>query len=427
LTELASAATIFALSTGLPPAGIGVVRISGPGAGAALHSLSGKVPTPRTATLCRFRGQNDETLDHGLAFWFPGPASVTGEDLAELHVHGGRAVVASILAALSLQPGLRLAQAGEFTRRAFENGRIDLTEAEGLADLLAAETELQRKSALMLAEGGLGRIIDRWQSAVLQTAAAVEAALDFEEEEDVAKFSKVQPKIAVAALAKEIAVLLQAPPAERLRDGVRVVIAGPPNEGKSSLFNYLVGREAAIVTDIAGTTRDRIEAPVVLDGIPLLVVDTAGLRDGATDRVEAIGIARTGEALAEADIILWLGSADTAPDGAIQIAAKSDLGRERAGVPVSTLSGAGVPELRRLLTDRARALLPGPDMIALNVRHRTLLTAVRAELVAATATDDLLITAEHLRCARVTLDKLTGRAGVDEMLDALFGAFCIGK
>jgi tRNA modification GTPase len=329
-----------------------------------------------------------------------------------------------VLAALGEVEGLRGAQAGEFTRRAFENGRIDLSEAEGLSDLLAAETETQRQSALALAEGGLGRKVADWQSQLLRVAAGVEAALDFSDEGDV---GEVHIVVGLDILIEEMTEMLAAAPAERLRDGVRIVLAGPPNAGKSSLFNYLAGRHAAIVTDIAGTTRDRIEAPVVLDGVPLLLIDTAGLRAEADDQIEAMGIALTGEALGEADVVLWMGQVSDAPDQAIQIAPKSDLGLVGAGLPISTVSGEGLGALRSEILERARALLPKAGALALNTRHREILADVLKELAAACEAQDLLITAEHLRTARTRLDALTGKAGVEDMLDALFGAFCIGK
>jgi tRNA modification GTPase len=420
--------TIFALSSGLPPAGIAVVRISGPHAGETLASLSGKLPKPRLATFCRFHDPADDTrLDEGLALWFPGSATATGEDLAEFHLHGGRAVVAAVLACLGRQQGLRPATAGEFTRRAFENGRIDLAQAEGLADLLSAETEGQRQSALALAEGALGSKVAAWQRDLLHISAQLEADLDFSDEDDVRQGTLFWIQNALMLLIVDMASLLSSPPAERLRDGVRVVLAGPPNSGKSSLFNKIIGRQAAIVTDIAGTTRDRIEAPVMLDGIPLLLTDTAGLRDDAGDQVEAIGIERTGQAISEADIILWLGDAVDMPRGAILIAPKSDSAPSGPGLPVSATTSAGISELRSALLDQARALLPRPGGLALNARHRAILRQVLAEVSQAREARDPLITAEHLRTARRALDALTGRAGVEDMLDALFGAFCIGK
>lgn len=418
--------TIFALSSGLPPAGIAVVRISGSRAGDAVIALVGKLPPPRRATLARLVDPHDGiVLDQALLLWFPGPASVTGEDLAELHLHGGRAIVAAVLDALGRIHGLRAATAGEFTRRAFENGRIDLAEAEGLADLLAAETEGQRQSALALAEGALGRQVGEWQTKLLRVSAQVEAVLDFSDESDVGEGAPYRDSL--VEILETVEALLASPPAERLKDGVRVVLAGPPNIGKSSLFNRLIDRDGAIVSEIAGTTRDRIEAPVVISGVPLLLIDTAGLRAETEDAIEAIGIARTGEALAAADIILWLGEARTAPEGSLIVAAKADLEAKREGIPVSVITGDGVEALKQAIIARAKALLPKPGALALNARHREILAQVLTELSDAKGSDDSLITAEHLRRARLKLDAITGRNGVEDMLDALFGAFCIGK
>ena len=418
--------TIFALSSGLPPAGIAVVRISGPRAGDAAIALAGKLPLPRRATLARLVDPRDGiALDQALLLWFPGPASVTGEDLVEFHLHGGRAIVAAVLDALGQILGLRAANAGEFTRRAFENGRIDLAEAEGLADLLAAETEGQRQSALALAEGGLGRQVGDWQTKLLRVSAQIEAALDFSDESDVGEGTPHRDSL--VEILETLEALIASPPAERLKDGVRVVLAGPPNIGKSSLFNSLIDRDGAIVSEIAGTTRDRIEAPVVISGIPFLLIDTAGLRMETDDAIEAIGIARTGEALAAADIILWLGEAGTAPDGSLIVAAKADLEVQREGLPVSVVTGNGIEALKRAIIERAKALLPKPGALALNARHREILAQVLTELSDAKASEDPLITAEHLRRARTKLDAITGRSGVEDMLDVLFGAFCIGK
>lgn len=403
-----------------------MVRISGPRAGDAAIALAGKLPLPRRATLARLVDPRDGiALDQALLLWFPGPASVTGEDLVEFHLHGGRAIVAAVLDALGQILGLRAANAGEFTHRAFENGRIDLAEAEGLADLLAAETEGQRQSALALAEGGLGRQVGKWQTKLLRVSAQIEAALDFSDESDVGEGTPHRNSL--VEILETLEALIASPPAERLKDGVRVVLAGPPNIGKSSLFNSLIARDGAIVSEIAGTTRDRIEAPVVISGIPFLLIDTAGLRTETDDAIEAIGIARTGEALAAADIILWLGEAGTAPDGSLIVAAKADLGAQREGLPVSVVTGNGIEALKRAIIERAKALLPKPGALALNARHREILAQVLTELSDAKASEDPLITAEHLRRARTMLDAITGRSGVEDMLDALFGAFCIGK
>jgi tRNA modification GTPase len=330
-----------------------------------------------------------------------------------------------VLAALGRIEGLRGATAGEFTRRAFENGRIDLAEAEGLADLLAAETESQRQSALVLAEGALGQQVALWQTSLLRISALVEATLDFSDEDDVGEAAVyLQPLV---ELVEALELCLASPPAERLKDGVRVVLAGPPNSGKSSLFNSLIDRDGAIVSAIAGTTRDRIEAPIVMAGIPLLLIDTAGLRDETNDTIEAIGIARTGEAIAAADIILWLGDAGDAPQEALIVAAMADLGSHRTGLPVSVVTGEGIESLKQAIITRAKTLLPKPGTLALNARHRAILGNVLSELSAAQVNADGLIAAEHLRLARAKLDMITGKSGVEDMLDALFGAFCIGK
>lgn len=418
--------TIFALSSGLPPAGLAVVRISGPQAGAALSLLAGTLPPPRRASFRRFQDMDGAILDDGLALWFPGPATATGEDLAELHLHGGRAVVQAVLDALARFAGCRMARAGEFTRRAFENGRIDLTEAEGLADLLAAETELQRQSALALAEGGMGRLVAAWERILLGESARIEAVLDFSDEGDVG--DDLPDAGPLRVLAKDIEALLAAPPAERLRDGVRVVLGGPPNAGKSSLFNALVGRDAAIVTDIAGTTRDRIEAPVVIDGVNLLFVDTAGLHDDSADTVERIGMTRSQEAIDQADIVIWLGDDAAQPLGSLLVASKADLApTPGAGLAVSVRTGEGLADLRHRIVAQARDLLPRPGALALNARHRSILSEAVQHVREAAVSPDPLIRAEALRLARRMLDQMTGRSGVESMLDALFGAFCIGK
>lgn len=423
--------TIFALSSGAPPAAIAIVRISGPDAGSALEALAGRVPEPRRASLVRLADPADgRTLDHALILYFPGPATATGEDLAELHVHGGRAVVAAVLAALARLPGLAPAEPGAFTRRAFDNGRIDLTEAEGLADLLAAETESQRRSALAMAGGALSRMIAGWQDRLLAIAARVEAALDFSDEGDVP--DEESWKAPVANLAAEIDAALARPSGERLRDGVRVVIAGPPNAGKSTLLNALAGREVAITSPIAGTTRDVVEAPLAFNGRPFVLVDTAGLRD-STDAIETIGVARARSRIEEADLILWLG--DEAPDmhldpdRVIRVAAKSDVAAPHpsAALAISARTGEGLDELVALLHTRAAGLLAGEDEAVLYKRHRDALSLVSEGLHRAALADDPLIAGEELRLARLSLDQVTGRAGVENMLDALFGRFCIGK
>jgi tRNA modification GTPase len=416
--------TIYALSSGTPPAAVAVVRISGPRADAALEALAGTLPEPRHASLVTLRREG-EMLDRALALRFPGPGSATGEDVAELHLHGGRAVVAAVTAALAGLPGLRAAEPGEFTRRAFENGRIDLAEAEGLADLLAAETQSQRRAALAMAGGALSREVEAWQALILRAAAALEVALDFSDDEAVDDRMWREP-LAEAELAVQAA--LARAPAERLRDGVKVAIAGPPNSGKSSLLNALVQREAAITSEIAGTTRDLIEVPVAIAGTPFVLIDTAGLRETG-DAIESIGVARARAALASADLVLWLGKPEAAPSDAIRVHAKADIDRDATGadISVSAVTGAGLHQLAMLLVERSERLLPAEGDAAVNERQRKLLRECRDLLGQAGAAEDELVAAECLRQARLALDRITGRAGVEDMLDALFGRFCIGK
>jgi tRNA modification GTPase len=421
--------TIFAVSSGAPPAAIAVMRISGPDADAALNALTTvKLPEPRFAALRTLRAGGQQ-LDSALVIRFPGPDSATGEDLVELHLHGGRATIAVVSSALADVNGLRPAEPGEFTRRAFENGRMDLSEAEGLSDLLAAETEHQRRAAMAMASGGLSRIVEGLRSELLAASARVEAAIDFADEDDVSPWTE-RPAV-LNAMAARVDTLLANPPAERLRDGVRIAIAGPPNAGKSTLINALVSRDAAIVSPIAGTTRDVIEVPVALHGLPLVFIDTAGLRGETNDSIEAIGISRAEAIVASSDLVLWLGDPEDAPDrnGVVAVRAKTDLtpGLGDTRLAVSALTGKGMGALIEAIITAAKTLLPPPDAIALNARQRVCLADLSSEAHAAAITDDLILSAEHLRRARLALDRLTGRAGVEDMLDALFGAFCIGK
>ncbi|MDB5698508.1 MAG: mnmE, partial [Alphaproteobacteria bacterium] len=344
-----------------------------------------------------------------------------------------RAIIDAVLAALAGIDGLREAQPGEFTRRAFANGRIDLTEAEGLADLLLAETQSQRRAALALAGGSLTREVEHWQRQVLALGAAVEAALDFADEDDVAVELPPGWHADLAALEDALSAALARPAVERLRDGVRVVIAGPPNAGKSTLLNALAGREAAITSAIAGTTRDLVEAPTAIGGSPFLLIDTAGLR-ASGDEVEAIGVARAHASIAAADIILWLGEADDCPDPArtIMIRSKADLLADSqasgdGALLVSPITNAGMDRLVERLTEAARLLLPGETEVPLNARHRAALGAARDSLAVAQHETDIVLVAEALRYARAALDRVTGRAGVEDMLDSLFGRLCIGK
>lgn len=424
--------TIFALSSGVPPAAIAIIRVSGPDARRAGEKLAGTLPAPRAVALRRLSDPNSgELLDRALALWMPGPNNATGEDLLELHVHGGRAVVETILAALGRIEGLRGAEPGEFTRKAFENGRIDLAEAEGLSDLLRAETEAQRRSALAMAEGGLSARVADWQARLLDLSAAVEAVLDFSDEDDVGESDRGRVDRITTLLSSEMRSLIERPGAERLRDGVRVAIAGPPNTGKSTLLNAIVGRDAAIVSEIAGTTRDIIEAPVVLGGTAYLFSDTAGIRSGSADAIERIGIARAQAVLDHADIILWLGDEPPSHEQAIRVHGRADLPERRCApdgaLPISAVTGAGLGELIARLHAVAATLLPREGELALSRRQRVCVEQCGEALESIAAQPDLLIVAECLRHARAALDMLTGRAGTEDMLDALFGTFCIGK
>ena len=420
-------ATIFALSTAGLPSAIAIVRVSGPESGSALEALTGALPAPRRASFRRVYSDGN-TIDDGLVLWFPGPDSATGEDIAEFHIHGSRAVAARLLDCLAAMPGLRAAKPGEFTRRAFENGRIDLSAAEGLGDLLAAETEMQRRHALRIAEGGLAAKVEAWRQRLLVAEARLEAVLNFSDEGDVDAEDKTFALEEAFAVADEIGDALSAPPAERMRDGVRVVLAGPPNSGKSTLFNALLAREAAIVSEQAGTTRDVLEAAIDLDGVPVLLFDTAGLRKSA-EAIEEEGVRRAHRAAADADVLVWLGEEQPSRGDALWVypmadrrGAKPDDNR----LPVSAVTGSGMANLTSAILSRAHALLPRDDQLALNRRQSAALGAARATLATADG-DDWVILAETLRLARVDLDVVSGRAGVEDMLDALFGRFCIGK
>ena len=422
--------TIFALSSGAPPAAIAVLRVSGPQAAAAMFTLIGRTTAPRHATSAVLRDAAGGSIDRALVLWLPGPHSATGEDTLELHCHGGRAVIRAVEAALAVLPGLRAATPGEFTRRAFANGKIDLAEAEGLADLLTAETELQRQSAMAMASGAFSHQVAQWRDRLLQQSAALEAVLDFGDEDDVALLP-ADFVTHLAGLEAELALWLARPRAEQLREGYRVVVAGPPNAGKSTLFNTLVEAEAAIATPIPGTTRDVLTRPVAYAGVPFLFADTAGLHDAVDDEVEAIGIERALEALDRADLVLWLGPEGAGPDGAWEVAAQID--RDDAPVKtnarhrLSAKTGAGIAALRDDLIATARAALPGPGEAALNERQHTHLRHAQRALAAARHEHDSLLIAEALRLARVSFDALLGRTATEDMLDTLFGRFCIGK
>ena len=426
-----AADTIFALSSGSPPAAISVIRISGPGAHRAGELLAGSLPPARQAAVRELRSPTSaELLDEALLLRFDAPASSTGEDSVELHCHGGRAVVDAVLSTLGAISGLRCAEPGEFTRRAFENGRIDLTEAEGLADLIESETESQRRAALMMAEGALSQQIQTWQQRLLELSARAEAAIDYVNEDS----EDAHPELSrdCGALAKELSQWLERPRAEPLRDGVRVVLAGPPNSGKSSLLNAIAGYERAIVTDLPGTTRDHIEVPLALSGVPMRLTDTAGLREPG-ELVERIGVERARSLMEVADVLVWLGEPSDTPSHPrlLRVHARADLPDRRkapaGSIAVSSTTGQGLPELLAAIVEEALSLLPPEGQVALNRRQAECVSDARDCLQTTEISGDFVLQAESLRCARAAFDRLTGRAGVEDLLDALFGRFCLGK
>ncbi|HEY4344835.1 MAG TPA: tRNA uridine-5-carboxymethylaminomethyl(34) synthesis GTPase MnmE [Parvibaculum sp.] len=436
--------TIYALSSAGGRAGVAVIRVSGPATGDALEALTGqKSPRPREAALRRLVDPaSGAALDRALVIRFVGPQSFTGEDVAEFHVHGGRAVVESVLSALARVPGLRAAVAGEFTRRAFENGKLDLTEAEGLADLIDAETEAQRRQALRQMEGSLGRLYENWRGRLIRVLAYAEAEIDFADEEIPGDLMKrLGPEI--RALAGEIQSHLDdGRRGERLRDGVEVAIIGPPNVGKSSLLNRLAGRDAAIVSDEAGTTRDVLEVRLDLGGVPVTLSDTAGLRE-AEGAIEKEGIRRGLAKAHSADLRLVMvaakrgggveGDFELARAGDLRIVNKADMGGSLDGaLSVSALTGEGVDGLIEALSDRVIALFGlSEHPVITRARHREGLEACKAELERAAAglrqerAGELV--AEDLRLAARSLGRITGRVDVEDLLDVVFRDFCIGK
>ena len=423
--------TIFALSSGRPPAAVAVIRTSGPHAFATCEAIAGRLPKPRRPSLMTLRAPSDRVpIDDALVLRFDGPASATGENVVEYQCHGARAVVDAMLGVMTSLPGMRLAEPGEFTRRAFANGRIDLTEAEGLADLLEAETESQRRAALLMAEGGLRKQIGNWSQRLVDLSARAEAAIDYVGDEEETGTDEAALGQEVRALADELQDWLARPRSEPLREGVRVVVAGPPNAGKSSLVNALAQADKAIVTDIAGTTRDVIEVPLAIGGTPFVLVDTAGLRESG-DMVESIGVGRAEAQVERADVLLWLGDATDAPPHRrlIRLHARSDLpGREQVpagSMAVSAVTGRGLDEIAGLLSQEARKILPAEGELALNRRQASEIEDAARALFG--AGDDIVTVAEGLRVARAGFDRLSGRAGVEDMLDALFGRFCLGK
>jgi tRNA modification GTPase len=450
--------TIFALSSGRPPAAIAVVRVSGPRAGAAMKALIGRVPEPRKAALARVCDPaSGEAIDEALALWFPAPHSETGEDVAELQLHGGQAVIAGVLDALATLDGCRMAEPGEFTRRAFENGRLDLTEVEGLADLIAAETPAQRRQAYRQLKGLIGDRAAAWRQRLIEALALVEARIDFSDEADVPD-NLVEPALRAAAqLRDEIAAgLADGGRGERLRDGLAVAIAGPPNAGKSSLLNRLARREAAIVSPYPGTTRDVIEVHLDLAGYPVTLLDTAGIRDSA-DPVEQEGVRRARARAAMADLVLWVTDV-SADGGAAAEAAEKIAGTEvwwlrnkidlkpaadarrsesqsmngiNRSFAISATTGDGVGGLIEALAVYSKDYFASTESaLVTRARHRQALQETLAALDRALASEhsgrEELI-AEELRAAATTLGRLTGRVDVEDILDVIFREFCIGK
>jgi tRNA modification GTPase len=427
--------TIVALSSGAVPSGVAVIRLSGPQSGPVLQEILGTLPVARKLVLAPIT-LSGETLDTGLVTWMPGPASFTGEDCVELHVHGSRAVVRSLLRKLSARTGVRLAEAGEFTRRAFENGKLDLVEAQGLGDLIDAETENQRAMAYARMEGGLTRRIDGWRERLLDLRAFIEAQLDFSDEGDV---GDLPPHFVtdVVTLASELAAAIDGGNQGRIiRQGFRVVLAGPPNAGKSSLLNALSQSDVAIVSDEAGTTRDLKEVPLDLNGQLVVLIDSAGLRE-TDSKAEAIGVNRARQAMASADLVLWLQAADQPSSAAphiqqpiLRLGTKADLGEiEGMEMSVSASTGEGVQELLTYLAETSGVSnVRAGDVLVSHEQDRIALAAAhRAISDVHTLLNQPELAAEKLRMASAALERLLGKIDAEKVLDHLFARFCIGK
>ena len=445
--------TIVALATGAGRAGVAVIRLSGPAAGATLSALTARdLPKPRMATREAFRDpRTGVSLDDGLALWFPGPHSFTGEDVVELHIHGGPAVIAAVIDAALSQPGVRPAEPGEYTRRAFENGKLDLAEAEGLADLVDAETEGQRRQALRQRRGALSAVYEGWRSRLIEAAALIEAEIDFPDEDLPGALAQRAGPI-LQALADDVGRHLDdAHRGERIRDGFRIAIIGPPNAGKSSLLNALAQREAAIVSDIPGTTRDVVEVRLVLVGFPVWLADTAGLREAA-DAIEAEGVRRALARAEEADLRIGVVDAGADAPGSITsvlgpndllVRSKLDLhgppasrrptpahAGETPAVHVSATTGEGLRELEALIAAKVTNALGREEAPVLTrARHRRLVEEARAALLRAIPALEAgpELAAEDVRVAADQIGRLTGRIDVEDLLGEIFSSFCIGK
>jgi tRNA modification GTPase len=432
--------TIFALATAPGRAGVAVVRVSGPSAGDAVRRLTrAELPAERKAVLRPlFDLSTNGRIDAGLVLWFPGPHSYTGENVVEFQVHGGRAVQTVLIANLAGLPGLRPAEPGEFTRRAVQNGCIDLTQAEAIADLVDAETEIQRRQALRQYEGGLSRLYEDWRARLIRAAAWLEAGIDFADE-DIPAEAMQDSRAQLAELSREIGThLADGRRGEILRDGLHVAVIGPPNAGKSSLVNALARAEVAIVSAIPGTTRDVIEVRLDLAGYPVILADTAGLRE-AGDAIEQEGVRRAHARARSADLRLLVldgsTSADVAlptgmPEAEIIVWNKADLTQTRSatGVCVSAKTGEGLPELIQALASHAdKRLGRGESPIITRTRHRKALETAIGALETALKTEKPELAAEHLRIALTAIGRITGRVDLDELLDVVFADFCIGK
>lgn len=449
---MARAATIFALSSAAGRAGVAVVRVSGPAAADCLRAMIAGGPKPRPRVASGRRVVDPATgglIDRGIVLWFPAPKSFTGEDVVELQLHGGRAVVRAVLAGLGKMTGYRAAEAGEFARRAFDNGKIDLAEAEGLADLIDAETEAQRRQAVAQAGGMLSGLYDGWRSSILEAQALVEAAIDFADEPDVESDTVARARSIVATLAVAIRRHLDdGHRGEILRQGFKVALTGAPNVGKSSLLNALARREAAIVSPEAGTTRDVIVVSLDIEGLPIVLSDTAGLRE-TDSAVEQEGIARTVRAVEEAQLVLWVTDvsnpeADLAPElmpfaeKILPVMNKADtlaggIPREVPddGIAISARTGAGLADLTRRIGAIARERLGdgGEEPVITQARHRAHLEAAARSLADYLDGPPFAIElrAEDLRLAATEIGRITGRIDVEDILDHVFKRFCIGK
>ena len=442
--------TIFAPATAAGRAAVAVVRVTGPRTDVAVRTFAGDLPEPRRASLRRLYDAAGVEIDRGLVLWFPGPGSYTGEDSAEFHVHGGQAVVAALVDGLAAL-GLRLAEPGEFTRRAFENGKLDLAQAEGVADLVDAETEQQRRQALEQLGGRLSQAQARWREALTEALAMFEAAVDFPDEELPENVAARARPILEGLIGELDAAAVDAERGERVREGFRIALIGAPNAGKSTLLNALAGRDAAIVTSTPGTTRDIIEVPIVLAGYKALLADTAGLRETG-DEIEAEGVRRARAWAAAADLRLWLvdGSTDVTPGvpmelrpGDLCLITKRDQPVARAGawaaqqakrlgMSSAEVTAKGPSDLAWLITTLAErvveALAGAEPPAATRLRHQELLTEAADRLRQALSEEDALeLAAEDVRLAARALDRITGRIDPEAVLGKIFASFCIGK